>query len=237
MHTSAKLEVNPVRLLKLLLGTGFVLAVVSLFVQLVFYQGPEFRGINSLVEFTNVDGENSVPSWYSSTQLFVCSGVLFAIAGLERRASRPHARSWWGLAVIFLLLAIDETVQFHELVSDILEETFNLSGFFYFTWVIPAAVFVLVLAAVYLRFFLGLPARTRYLMFAAAGLFLSGALGVESVTARYVEANGFANLTYAALSTGEEFLEMVGASLFLYALVAFLNRSVQALTLEFGSSN
>ena len=170
----------------------------------------------------------------AGTVLRSSSCVLFAIAGLEHKARRPHARSWSGLAVIFLLLAIDETVQFHELVSDVLEETFNLSGFFYFAWVVPAAVFVLVLAGVYLRFLLRLPVRTRYLMLAAGDLFLSGALGVEAVTARYVEANGFANLTYAALSTVEEFLEMVGASLFLYALIAYLNRSVQAMTLEFG---
>lgn len=114
-----------------------------------------------------------------------------------------------------------------------LEETFDLSGFFYFAWVVPAALFVFVLAGIYLRFWWRLPARTRYLLLAAGGLFLSGALGVEAVTARYVEGNGFANLTYAALSTVEEFLEMVGASLFLYTLVAYLGRSVQVVALEF----
>lgn len=62
---------------------------------------------------------------------------------------------------------------------------------------------------------------------------MSGALGVEAVTARYVENNGFADLTYAALSTGEEFLEMVGASLFLYTLIAYLGRSERVVTLEF----
>lgn len=135
--------------------------------------------------------------------------VLFTIAGLECRTKCPYARSWSGLAVIFLLLSIDETIQFYELVSDVLKETFDLSGFFYFAWVVPAAIFVLILAGVYLRFLWRLPARTRYLMLAAGGLFLSGALGVEAVTARYVEGNGFTNLTYAALSTVEEFLEMV----------------------------
>ena len=147
MPTSAKLRIHPAGLLKLLLGIGFVLALVNIIVQVVLYQAADFRGLNSLVRFTNVDGENSVPSWYSSTQLFVCAGVLFTIAGLECRTKRPYARSWSGLAVVFLLLSIDETIQVHELVSDVLEETFNLSGFFYFAWVVQAALFVFVVPA------------------------------------------------------------------------------------------
>lgn len=101
MPTSVRFQVHPASFLKLLLGIGFALTLLSFMVQVVFYQAPEFRGLNSLVDFTNVDGENSVPSWYSSVQLFVCSVVLFVIAGLERRASRSQTRGWSGLAVIF----------------------------------------------------------------------------------------------------------------------------------------
>lgn len=191
MATSTTLRLHPPSLLRLLLILGFALALASFIVQLIFYQAPEFRGLNSLVEFTNVDGENSVPSWFSATQLFACSVILWIVAGLERSAGRPHVRSWLGLAVIFTLLSIDETVQFHELLSNILEETFDLSGFFYFAWVIPGALFVLVLAGLYLQFLWSLPARTRYLMLAAGGIFVCGALGVEAVTGRYVEVNGF----------------------------------------------
>ena len=236
MPTSAQLRVYPVRLLKLLLAVGLALALLSFFVQVYLYTGTEFRGLNTLVKFTNVDGENSLPSWYSSVQLFLCSLALFVIARLERGARR-YARGWLGLAVLFSLLSIDETIQFHELVSNILEEQFNLSGFLYFAWVVPAALFVLILAGVYLRFLLRLPAKTRYLALAAGGLFLTGALGVEAVTARYVEDNGTTTLIYAAFTTVEEFLEMVGASLFLYTLVAYLSRFGQAVPLSFGELN
>lgn len=121
-----------------------------------------------------------------------------------------------------MLLSADEAVSFHELLSDILEETFSVSGFFYFAWVVPRALFAASVGGLYLRFLWSLPARTRYLILAAGGIFLCGALGVEAVTARYVEENSFANLTYAGLATVEESFEMAGASLFLYALLSYL---------------
>lgn len=77
MPTSAKLRVHPAVLLKLLLSIGFVLALVSIIVQVVLYQASEFRRLNSLVRFTNVDGENSLPSWYSYAALRVCVGSFY----------------------------------------------------------------------------------------------------------------------------------------------------------------
>jgi len=131
------------------------------------------------------------------------------------------------LTVIFLLLSVDEAVSFHELLSDILEETFSLSGFSYFVWVVPGTLFVAFVGGLYLHFLWNLPARTRYLMLAAGGIFLCGALGVEAVTARYVESNGFADLTYAGLATVEESLEMGSAVLSLYALSYVRERTTE----------
>ena len=219
-----RFEISPWKLLRLLLLVSLGLALVSLLVQLYVYTGTEFRGINSIVKLTNVDGENSVPSWYSAVLLAVCSVTLFAIYTLERRAGRRYTKSWLGLAIIFLAMSIDETVQIHELVGDILAERSNFSGFLYFAWVIPGMLFVLIFAAVYLRFFFYLPARTRYLALSAGVLYLGGALGVEVVTAGYVARYGDETLTYAAFSTLEEFLEMTGASLFLYTLLAYPGR-------------
>lgn len=143
-----------------------------------------------------------------------------ALDNCRTRAQRrsPYLRHSLGLAIIFLLLSVDEAVSFHELLSDDLEETFDVSGFFYFAWVVPGTLFVVVVAGLYLYFVWNLPAWTRYLMLAAGGVFLCGTLGVEAVTARYVEENGFASLIYAGLATVEESLEIGGASLFLCAL-------------------
>ncbi len=152
-----------------------------------------------------------------------------ALDNCRTRAQRrsPYLRHWLGLAVIFLLLSVDEAVSFHELLSDFLEKTFNVSGFFYFAWIVHGTLFVAFVGGLYLHFLWNLPARTRYLMLAAGGIFLCGALGVEAVTARYVESNGFANLTYAGLATVEESLEMGSASLSLYALSYLRERTTE----------
>ncbi len=224
MATSPTLRISPWKLLRLLLLVGLGLALVSLLVQLYVYTGTEFRGLNSIVKLTNVDAENSIPSWYSAVLLMLCSASLYGIYRLEHQARRQYAGSWLGLAVIFLALSVDETVQFHELTGDIIQEKFSLSGFLYFAWVIPGTLFVVTFIAIYLRFLLNLPARTRYLALGAGALYLAGALGVEVVTAGYVARYGDETLTYAAFSTLEEFLEMIGASLFLYTLLAYPGR-------------
>ena len=224
MATSPTLRISPWKVLRLLLLSSLGMVLLSFLVQLYVHSGPEFRGLNSFVKLTNVDGENSLPSWYSAVLLTLCSASLYSIYRLEHRARRRYAGSWLGLALVFLALSIDETVQLHELVGDIIQEKFSLSGFFYFAWVIPGTLFVLAFIAIYLRFFLNLPAKTRYLALGAGVLYLGGALGVEIVTARYVADYGNETLTYAALSTLEEFLEMTGASLFLYTLLAYPGR-------------
>lgn len=224
MATSAVFRISPPKVLKRLLFISLGLALFSLFVQLYVYLGTEFRGLNSLVKLTNVDGENSLPSWYSAVLLALCSASLYGVYKLERGSKRRYAGSWLGLAVVFLALSVDETIQIHELVGDILQERFSFSGFLYFAWVIPGVLFVIAFTAVYLRFFLELPTRTRYLALGAGVLYLAGALGVEVMTARYVSSYGNETLSYAALSTLEELLELVGASLFLYTLLAYPGR-------------
>ncbi len=151
-------------------------------VQPIFCQVSEFRGLNRSSNSPNVDGENSIPSWFSSIQLFACSGALWTVAGLESRAGARTSANGWVWPLFFLLLSVDEAVSFHELLSDVLEETFDVSGFFYFAWVVPGTLFVVVTAGLYLYFVWNLPAWTRYLMLAAGGIFLYGTLGVEHVT-------------------------------------------------------
>ena len=53
-------------------------------------------------------------------------------------------------------------------------------------------------------------------------MFLSGAIGLELVGGAYVAAHGAINMSYVLIATVEETLEMVGAAVLLYGLLAYI---------------
>jgi len=99
---------------------------------------------------------------------------------------------------------------------------YTLSGMFYFSWVIPGAVLVGVVAVLYLRFVWSLARPTRAGFVATAVLFLGGALGMEMIGAWQASSHGMDSLTYALLATCEEFLEMASIVVFIHTLLAHL---------------
>src|SRR5262249_30916640 len=146
-----------------------------------------------------------------------CSANLGAIAASEPPRWRRH---WRGLCGVFAFLAVDELAQIHEGLTGPVRTLLHTSGALFFAWVVPYLGVVIVLSLVYLRFWLAMPARLRALTAIAAVLYVGGALGMEMVDGLYLEAHQQkANLTYGLLTTCEETLEMLGASLFLVALL------------------
>jgi hypothetical protein len=60
-------------------------------------------------------------------------------------------------------------------------------------------------------------------LFILAGtIYVGGALGMEMVNARYADLYGFKNLTYQLMTAVEEFLEMSGIAIFIYALMSYV---------------
>ena len=95
---------------------------------------------------------------------------------------------------------------------------------FHFAWVIPYGLATALLALVLLRWFVKLADRTRWLFAASAILFVSGALGMEMISGRYLEISHARDLTYQLMAALEETLEMSGSILFTYSLIAFLQK-------------
>lgn len=169
------------------------------------------------IPWLGVDEEQSIPAWFSAAALFLCSLFLMSLSG-DRR-SKDFTLHWRVLAVIFLVLSLDEAVGFHERAIVPLRSALGVDGLLYFTWVIPAAILVVAVALAYLGFVRALPARTRQLMIVAALLYVGGALVMELFSALQVSRHGQENLVYVLLSTVEELLEMLGIVVFLYALM------------------
>lgn len=186
-----------------------------------------------LVPLVNLSYEGNLPTWYSATLLFVCALLLTVIARAKLAAGSPYRRHWAALGAIFLYLSLDEAALIHEMINQPLTESLGLGGVFYFSWVLPFGLFVLIFVVCYLRFLGHLPGRFRRRFVLAGAVYVGGALGTELPVSWWYERHGGDNLTYGLLNVAQESLEILGATLFCAALLAYIRQEVGELRIGF----
>ncbi|MEG4572841.1 hypothetical protein QUA56_09090 [Microcoleus sp. N3A4] len=180
------------------------------------------------ISLFNLDSEINYPSWYSSFTLLFCGILLGIIAAAKKKQGDRYFRHWKALGFIFVFLSLDEILSLHEiLIINDLRKALHLGGFFYFIWVIPGAIFVVVTAVAYLKFLLHLPLRTRNFFLLAGSIYVGGALGMEMVCGYYADVAGQRNLIYGLMASVEEILEMVGVLVFIYALLSYIGSHIE----------
>ncbi len=181
----------------------------------------------------DLDAEATVPAYFSALLLLGAALLLWSIASDQTR--RRDWWSWGGLAVLFLLLSVDEAVDFHNSISAPLKGRIgNTRGALRSAWVIPAVAFLLVFAATYLRFFLRLPRRFQVLFALAEVLYVGGAVGGEMVGGWHIESHGAQNAAYILISSAEEAMEMAGVVVFIYALLLYKTLYGRPVQVQFG---
>ncbi|MEP0871167.1 hypothetical protein NDA01_15260 [Trichocoleus desertorum AS-A10] len=223
--------ISPKRVALLLTGVIGVLLLASLagsFSTHVLGHGNLF----GIVRLFNVDKEGNIPTWYASISLLACSVLLAIIAQAQPKETTPNSKDWSALSAVFLFLSIDEAARLHELLILPLRTSLGTRGILYFAWVIPYGLLVAFLGLRFLKFLIQLPTKTRRSFFLAAFLYLSGALGMEMIAGQYTTFHGQDNFTYALLTTIEEALEMSGVLVFIYALLVYLRRYIQAIEIN-----
>jgi hypothetical protein len=189
-----------------------------------------------LIRVFDLDAEANIPTWYSSSTLLLCA-LLLAIIGHAKKGHHDlYARHWQVLALVFLYLSLDETARIHELTINPLREAFRLSGMFYYAWVIPAGIILLILGFFYLRFLVALPAKTRRLFIVAGSVYVSGAMGVEMEQGSLVSRYGEQHFLLQVLANVEEIGEMVGTALFLYALLVYIREHLTEIRVQIQST-
>ena len=167
----------------------------------------------------NLDAENSVPAWWSSSMMLFASLLLYTLAANAWRAGDILWRLWLTMAIVFLALSIDESASFHEGVIEPLRAAFGFGGILFYAWVVPALLCVAALGLVLLPLLRRLPASLFWRFGICGGVFVLGALGMEMVGG-WLDYEGYRNTAYYALSISiEEGFEILGVSLFLAALL------------------
>lgn len=210
-----------------------IIAVISFGILLQaanFFRGNDF--VFGLVPLFDADHEASLPTWISSMLLLGCAGQLWLIARATDAGATRCFGAWKGLSALFLLASAEEIGSFHENLMVIMRKRFQ-QDLFYFPWVIPAIIVVLVLAALYARWFAQLPPVFRTRLFYALAVYLGGALGAEIAGGFYAEHFGTDNFSYAVVTHMEEFLEMTGANMICFSLNFYLSQMTAANSLNF----
>ncbi|MCU0352845.1 MAG: hypothetical protein MUD08_03755 [Cytophagales bacterium] len=176
----------------------------------------------------DIDGENTIPAYFSTLLLLTSAVLLFLIFYVKRKGFKPvhYQGHWLGMSVVFLYLSADEALSLHENLIGITQKIAGSNtGIFSLAWVIPFGLFVVFFATAYLRFLWHLSAKVRLQFILAGIVYVSGALGMEVVGGYYIEKNGW-TLTTHFLLTVEELLEMLGIIIFIRILLGYISEEL-----------
>lgn len=173
------------------------------------------------IGFFDLDHERNLPAWFSTLLLSSAALLSLVIGILHFRCRLAWARHWLTIGLLFLLLSLDESVSLHERAVEPLRAALGAGGLLYWTWVVPGAIFVLGVTAIYWKFVFSLPPQIRLLAITSASLYVAGALGLEMVGGYYAELDADGSFLYQTIAALEEGLEMLGASLFIYTLLRY----------------
>jgi hypothetical protein len=226
------ININPKSSLKItLLLSGFLVMMHILGMVSRFALGHDH--LKGIVPLFNLEIEANIPTVFSSFLAFTCSAILLFIAKLEFHNKKTY-RHWIGLSFIFLFIAFDEIVGFHEMTMQISRSFFNTSGILYYSWTIPAGIIVLIVGIVYLKFLFVLERPISKLFIISGFIYVSGAIGIELFEGLLNEQGGYMSLEYLTLVTVEESMEMLGLCIFLYGNLKFLETIYPSLSITIG---
>ena len=182
--------------------------------------GGQFQLLHSLFD---LDGEANIPAWFSSAQLMVVALAFWTHALRQPRGLRP-SKAFFGFAGCAALYgSMDEAGQIHEQVTAWMGRRYvdwlpSYAGkHFWWVMIVVAVALGLIqlLAADLLTIW---REHRRFALFVVVGLCigLGGAMGIETLGYKLLHGER-TSLWYKAEVTLEEFMEMLGVTLILFA--------------------
>lgn len=228
--------------IKLQFGTVFALSVCGLLTyQVAFVLGiniRDLRGIENFLSIFDLGEEGSIPTWFMAINLLVSAGLLFAHYHSNKARSIPLNRVWFFLAVLFLLLSMDEIASLHNKPSYLAYYTGVPHEIFRsHAWVPFGIAFVAVVGIVLIPFLRSIDLRLASLMVLSGAIFLSGSLGFEFLAAwfEYTDVAEKGSLIRNLAVVAEETLEMLGIALFNCVLYGELAKNKFGFHLNFAN--
>ncbi|XBH22180.1 hypothetical protein V5R04_02835 [Jonesiaceae bacterium BS-20] len=220
---SVAIKIAPKRVLMFLIGAIVVLALLDLVMLSAAVASPESHSLRFIARIFNMDEEASLPTWFSQIVLLAAAITAFVIGHVRRSQSLKDVVHWYVISVLLLYMSIDEGSSIHEGASGILDGLFDFeSTWLTYSWVLAGLLAALVVVLAFFKFWLRLPPKTRWFLFAAAVIFMLGAVGFEAIGS-YVLNNSAEGAELRLIVVCEEVLELTGTSLVLYAGLDYLH--------------
>ena len=213
-HPTATL--HPGKVVRILVVLAVLLLLANLVgLWMIYVLG--YADVYRLAQLFDFDTEQNVPTYYSGCLFLLNVLLLLSVRQAAKILSKPSV-IWLMLAVLFLFLGFDELFAVHELLGRPVREAWNLSGIFFFAWVLPYGAAVLLLAMLFLPVWWRLNQRSRFWLGMSAATYLAGALGMEMIGGLYRQPD----LLFLSLTTIEESLELAGLIMLTYSLLLLL---------------
>jgi hypothetical protein len=229
-----KLKIFPKKILLFLLSIVLLLLAGHILGQMLIHYYPDVSKFEKFARWMNFNREVNFPSLFSAGILFI-SSILLAIIGVYSKDSNKPYFGWYGLSVVFYFLAIDEAISIHEMFNKFARDNFGIGGVFYYGWIIPYGIALMVLLGVYIPFLKMLPMDIALLFIVSGLIFVIGAVGFEMLGGRYKDLYSEETNMYVVYFTIEEFLEMTGISLFIYSLLKYISDHIGKIKISFGT--
>lgn len=226
------IDINPKKTLKILLS--FVSFLVITDIIRIFFHLTINRSF--FLWLFSVGRDTSIPTWYASVTLLICSLLLWVISWIKQKTDGTYIFRWRVLSSIFLVLSIDEVAAIHEWIGKrlLLPQSIKLAsdGFLNYEWVVFGLFFVFTFLAFYLKFIFDLPKHTKWMFLLSGFTFVGGSIGIEMINARTHSFYGVDNIAYQLATTIEELFEMLGIALFIYALLKYMLSEVKEVSIN-----
>ncbi|RDV14236.1 hypothetical protein DXT99_15705 [Pontibacter diazotrophicus] len=239
---------SPIRITKLLLFIALALLVGHVVVVHLALKAlgifsnssslPFFKEIHyALYNQFHLGLEGNLSTYFSTFNLALASILSYVVYSTGKKATYH----WLYLSLLFLFLSIDESAQLHETFGGLAGSKFNsyldeVPPFLSWAWMVPYAVFTLLVGLYFFKFTLKLPVKTRSLFYLSGCIYVFAALGLEFCEAHFDTLYGPDNVVNKFLFPIEEFLEMVGIIIFNYALLDYLMLNKKVLQFSFTDS-
>jgi hypothetical protein len=227
--------------------TFFILIAFNLTIVALYLLNMAMPAPNPFVrDFLNLDGERSLPTWFSSAQLLLIGGVLLFIAQRKKNALTP-VRTGFPLSNrflsvvgwVFVFLSMDEVAMFHERLNFMLAPVSWLPrfsgdhGIWMLIYVAAGLILLVYLRQDVWRLVVHMP-RPALFLAVGFGTFMVGGIAFDIIANIFLRSMDTSLIYYTEVAA-EEFLEMAGGSLMLYGAVlagSRLEQEIEAPSLQ-----
>jgi hypothetical protein len=207
------------------LSTITILLIVAHLITIAtpyIFEGFEHGLVRLLFSLFFLDGEGNLPAIFS-TWLFLLNAVIFLITWKAAGLAGEGQKFWLFLSSVFVFLALDESISIHERLINPFREALDATGIFYYTWIIPYGIGVVLLAIIAAPVFWRMQKRIRFWFGLSAAVYLFATIGLEMISGKYlVMMNEQKDIVWILMITLEESLEMAGLIVLVYAQLLLL---------------